>query len=703
MSDLNFISTVPRCDLCYSEIKTRTGECSRCSNCLTWYHLQCEKKFYGKNFPNNTCYKCTVNETETKCIVCGMSSGLMINVNKKNWIHVLCLKSLKDFFYLKTPLNYILRVKAMLKKKKKCSICMKRNHFVMTCKQCKVNFHPYCAFRSNFDIENKEEDNEVIFPCNKKHLRYIKNSVEEEDNDDDTDYISNDESFSFDGNEMMNVEIEEQETNEISKSKKEKSSVDLKYLKNQLIINGAFNQFHFNSTMMNGNDEHQKKFFDWNDTDRYFYNFENKELNKIFFENTTQSKNQNLSINNKKEYKICTILKNNSSYFVVYDTTDVKKEDLLLTSGNEIKNNIQKTHYDFINKKRNVNRRYAGDKLIKVNKTNSDNIMNSKSVQYKDNIKLLRAFKLNSISNKILALEKYSMFSDDKLFQNGTNYDEDYSAFVDSELKIKNKMYEKIQRINKLYISKIKQGMLSQKNKSNYLNNQRNTPLHKLNSDYIYSSIMKRLGGGILSKSKDAIVEDNNYCECCICFDYNVNTLTPIIYCDKCNVGVHQSCYGIQYIPEKEYLCDICKSKYKNVRCVLCNRKNGAFKRIDRGNYAHVTCILLSNYYKFTDYALMDSVSQIGNFINTEQCESCKHFGEVFICRTCGKKYHFFCAYFNGFYLLMRYKEDERYPFGRKGVVEIICCTCGEKTGQWTEEDRKEQEKIRKGLYMKET
>ena len=51
----------------------------------------------------------------------------------------------------------------------------------------------------------------------------------------------------------------------------------------------------------------------------------------------------------------------------------------------------------------------------------------------------------------------------------------------------------------------------------------------------------------------------------------------------------------------------------------------------------------------------------------------------------------------------MRYKEDERYPFGRKGVVEIICCTCGEKTGQWTEEDRKEQEKIRKGLYMKET
>ena len=158
-----------------------------------------------------------------------------------------------------------------------------------------------------------------------------------------------------------------------------------------------------------------------------------------------------------------------------------------------------------------------------------------------------------------------------------------------------------------------------------------------------------------------------------------------------------------RYIPEKEYLCDICKSKYKNVRCVLCNRKNGAFKRIDRGNYAHVTCILLSNYYKFTDYALMDSVSQIGNFINTEQCESCKHFGEVFICRTCGKKYHFFCAYFNGFYLLMRYKEDERYPFGRKGVVEIICCTCGEKTGQWTEEDRKEQEKIRKGLYMKET
>lgn len=33
-----------------------------------------------------------------------------------------------------------------------------------------------------------------------------------------------------------------------------------------------------------------------------------------------------------------------------------------------------------------------------------------------------------------------------------------------------------------------------------------------------------------------------------------------IIFCDGCDVGVHQSCYGLDIVPSDEWLCKACTS-----------------------------------------------------------------------------------------------------------------------------------------------
>jgi hypothetical protein len=37
---------------------------------------------------------------------------------------------------------------------------------------------------------------------------------------------------------------------------------------------------------------------------------------------------------------------------------------------------------------------------------------------------------------------------------------------------------------------------------------------------------------------------------CAICLDPDVYDNNEIIFCDKCNVAVHQSCYGVADVPD---------------------------------------------------------------------------------------------------------------------------------------------------------
>ncbi|KAL4493484.1 hypothetical protein ABPG72_007492 [Tetrahymena utriculariae] len=69
-------------------------------------------------------------------------------------------------------------------------------------------------------------------------------------------------------------------------------------------------------------------------------------------------------------------------------------------------------------------------------------------------------------------------------------------------------------------------------------------------------------------------------CQVCNECDYADNDL--IVFCSRCNMSVHQKCYGIASLPQEDWICDACISfgpNAKYLRCALCTKRGGALKR----------------------------------------------------------------------------------------------------------------------------
>eukprot|EP01116_Phalansterium_solitarium_P013135 TRINITY_DN3016_c0_g1_i1.p1 TRINITY_DN3016_c0_g1~~TRINITY_DN3016_c0_g1_i1.p1 ORF type:complete len:278 (-),score=18.00 TRINITY_DN3016_c0_g1_i1:259-1092(-) len=55
---------------------------------------------------------------------------------------------------------------------------------------------------------------------------------------------------------------------------------------------------------------------------------------------------------------------------------------------------------------------------------------------------------------------------------------------------------------------------------------------------------------------------------CSVCYDRSSEDDNLIVYCDGCDIGVHQICYGVQSVPEGHWFCGACRAKKKDaVRC----------------------------------------------------------------------------------------------------------------------------------------
>ncbi|KAE9249800.1 hypothetical protein PF004_g3229 [Phytophthora fragariae] len=76
------------------------------------------------------------------------------------------------------------------------------------------------------------------------------------------------------------------------------------------------------------------------------------------------------------------------------------------------------------------------------------------------------------------------------------------------------------------------------------------------------------------TEDEDDPIDDGT---CVVCFDGQSPETNPIIFCDRCELAVHQRCYGMAKVPSNEFICDRCRATREgldpatDVFCQLCS------------------------------------------------------------------------------------------------------------------------------------
>ncbi|KAG7194153.1 nuA3 HAT complex component nto1 [Scheffersomyces spartinae] len=146
--------------------------------------------------------------------------------------------------------------------------------------------------------------------------------------------------------------------------------------------------------------------------------------------------------------------------------------------------------------------------------------------------------------------------------------------------------------------------------------------------------------------------------KCAICNESDCENLNAIVFCDGCNIAVHQECYGVAFIPEGQWLCRKCMiSRHSEVDCIFCPSKTGAFKQLDNSLWSHVVCALWINELYFANPIYMEPIEGLDLIPKSRwrlNCYICKQKkGACIQCynRSCFQAYHVTCAKRSNLYM----------------------------------------------------
>jgi len=190
-----------------------------------------------------------------------------------------------------------------------------------------------------------------------------------------------------------------------------------------------------------------------------------------------------------------------------------------------------------------------------------------------------------------------------------------------------------------------------------------------------YRAVQKRLQEAELAWQ--AQLDQDMDAVCDVCFDGEVTPDNQIIFCDACNVAVHQRCYGIDQIPSGNYFCHTCthfevdkeylaakrrdgppmKITRHPIVCELCPRKQGAFVQVQtlvptrKAKWVHVGCAKWQGM-RYVDIELKDKIEDLTALkkyfkAQNATCTLCRSgVGALHQCREegCDKWLHLTCA-----------------------------------------------------------
>ncbi|KAF2837885.1 hypothetical protein M501DRAFT_912817, partial [Patellaria atrata CBS 101060] len=139
--------------------------------------------------------------------------------------------------------------------------------------------------------------------------------------------------------------------------------------------------------------------------------------------------------------------------------------------------------------------------------------------------------------------------------------------------------------------------------------------------------------------------------KCAICDDGDCDNSNAIVFCDGCDLAVHQECYGVPYVPEGQWMCRKCQLIGRGTpTCIFCPNVDGAFKQTNTLKWAHLLCSIWIPEVSLGNTAFMEPVMDVEKVPKSRwklNCYICNQ--KMGACIQCGNKncfqaFHVTCA-----------------------------------------------------------
>jgi NuA3 HAT complex component NTO1 len=168
--------------------------------------------------------------------------------------------------------------------------------------------------------------------------------------------------------------------------------------------------------------------------------------------------------------------------------------------------------------------------------------------------------------------------------------------------------------------------------------------------------------------------------KCAVCDDGDCENTNAIVFCDGCNLAVHQECYGVPFIPEGQWLCRKCQLCGRGVpTCIFCPNTDGAFKQTNSSKWAHLTCSMWIPEVSLGNHTFMEPVMDVEKVPKNRwklTCYICNQ--RMGACIQCGNKncyqaFHVTCARRSRLFLKMKTSQGVLAVLDGGMVLKAFC------------------------------